>query len=535
MRQGIHSGTKALSIPLVLMLGLLSQTAFAQFAKTIQVTPGVPVIATTTWYFLSCSNSGGLGSYTINVAPVHGTVTFADVSGPVPGCPAGSPSLPAVQSYYTWTDTTDNATSDSFELYYYLNGQVALVLDVTATLGCPANSAAPQSIPAQRMALSGGAGLVTTGGSAAGIAASSARLSAAAACPAPPVITSPLPDGTAGVAYGPAVLVSGGTPPYSISAPGLPPGLSVDNEGNVSGTPAESDTGTYQVVVSVTDSAGQTAGPQTVPINISGSCIANASLDASKMSILPNPDNEFHIQLGNQAGRVAVFPGASLFGAVFPPFGMNIHAASDAVSYTGPAPDNVSYNFIQVLNQWSGNSVYADDRGESFPEFFAVSEDAGGMHTPPFLDSSIYFPPFPYYPYALEPIATPGTFLGDSPSAGAYFFDPSGRRLREMHYTKEFTAYFGCHTPTDEKLPFSEPKHFLRTLAIVKWRVSFSGKVSFVCFGSSFCPYLSFAPFSDNGVVVESEQFYGGTDLSEPPTVTLPIANQETRYQWSPP
>jgi hypothetical protein len=50
-------------------------------AKTITAKPGVPVIALTTWYFINCSTSGGVGAYSINVAPKHGTVTFADVSG----------------------------------------------------------------------------------------------------------------------------------------------------------------------------------------------------------------------------------------------------------------------------------------------------------------------------------------------------------------------------------------------------------------------------------------------------------------------
>ena len=158
-------GTNALAVMvLTVTFGLFSQTAFAQFTKTIQVTPGVPVIATTTWYYLSCTTSGGLGSYTINVAPTHGTVTFADVSGPLPGCPTGSPSLPAVQSYYTWTDTTDSATSDFFELYYYLNGQLALVLDVTATLStsCSSSAGAAQNAAINRTAMPNGAGIVTT-------------------------------------------------------------------------------------------------------------------------------------------------------------------------------------------------------------------------------------------------------------------------------------------------------------------------------------------------------------------------------------
>jgi len=138
---------------LILNLLLFGMLGASGEAKTIQAIPNVPVIAETTWYFVNCETSAGLGSYSLNIAPAYGTVTYADVSGPLPGCPAGSPSLPAVQAYYTWTDTTTTATADSFELYYNLNGQVAAVLDVTVILsesggGCPSASiAVRQKLP----------------------------------------------------------------------------------------------------------------------------------------------------------------------------------------------------------------------------------------------------------------------------------------------------------------------------------------------------------------------------------------------------
>ena len=86
------------------------------------------------------------------------------------------------------------------------------------------------------------------------------------------VIAQSLPQGLAGVPYPPtgqsAQLISGGTPPYTVSATGLPPGLTVGSDGAVSGTPAGTDSGTYQIVVSVTDSAGASAaGSVSVTIN----------------------------------------------------------------------------------------------------------------------------------------------------------------------------------------------------------------------------------------------------------------------------
>jgi hypothetical protein len=132
-----------------LMFGLLPCIAKADFTKTIQVMPGVQVNAVTTWYFANCTTSLGVGSYDVNVAPMHGTLTFGAVSGPLPGCPQGSPSLPAVAAYYTWTDTTAGASSDYFQLYYELNGTVAEVIDVTVTL---ATSVPECSITSQTLA-----------------------------------------------------------------------------------------------------------------------------------------------------------------------------------------------------------------------------------------------------------------------------------------------------------------------------------------------------------------------------------------------
>ncbi len=126
---------------LLLTIGLLSAVAHADFTKTIQVVPNVPVNAVATWYYANCTTSLGVGSYAINVAPKHGTLAFTTVSDPLPGCPAGSPSLPAAQALYTWTDTTSGATSDYFQLYYEINGGVAEVIDVTVGLTQGASSA----------------------------------------------------------------------------------------------------------------------------------------------------------------------------------------------------------------------------------------------------------------------------------------------------------------------------------------------------------------------------------------------------------
>lgn len=104
-----------------LMIGLLPGIAHA-LTKTIAVVPNLAVNAVTTWYYLNCTTVLGVGSYTENVKPKHGSLSFGEVSAPLPGCPQGSPSLPAAQASYTWTDTTSGASSDFFQLTYEVNG-----------------------------------------------------------------------------------------------------------------------------------------------------------------------------------------------------------------------------------------------------------------------------------------------------------------------------------------------------------------------------------------------------------------------------
>ncbi|MHB1127763.1 MAG: putative Ig domain-containing protein [Bacillota bacterium] len=72
------------------------------------------------------------------------------------------------------------------------------------------------------------------------------------------VTTASLPAGTAGVSYSAILGARWGTAPYSWSATtGLPAGLSLSNDGSISGRPAAE--GASTIVVTVTDSGGQSA------------------------------------------------------------------------------------------------------------------------------------------------------------------------------------------------------------------------------------------------------------------------------------
>lgn len=116
----------------------LSAAAIGAQTKTITVTPGVKTVAVGTWYTLqgSCTVSLGLPSYTITIPPAHGVLSFATGTGVVPFCPAGSPSLPDLTTYYTWTAGSSGATSDFFQVVYTAPGQ-SDTANVTVKLAGP--------------------------------------------------------------------------------------------------------------------------------------------------------------------------------------------------------------------------------------------------------------------------------------------------------------------------------------------------------------------------------------------------------------
>lgn len=81
------------------------------------------------------------------------------------------------------------------------------------------------------------------------------------------ISTTSLPSGTVSVAYDATLTGTGGTPPYTWSASGLAPGLSISTTGAITGTPTTA--GNYSETITVTDSVSETSST-TFNVNITG-------------------------------------------------------------------------------------------------------------------------------------------------------------------------------------------------------------------------------------------------------------------------
>ncbi|HTA68048.1 MAG TPA: putative Ig domain-containing protein, partial [Bryobacteraceae bacterium] len=97
--------------------------------------------------------------------------------------------------------------------------------------------------------------------------------------PTPLVIRNPtLAAATEGVAFGAAFSATGGTPPYSWSASGLPSWLTLTSAGQLSGTPPLGSAGSYNFTITVEDNASRLNGVSfTLQVNPGPLAIATSS------------------------------------------------------------------------------------------------------------------------------------------------------------------------------------------------------------------------------------------------------------------
>ncbi|GAA0221902.1 hypothetical protein GCM10010492_20030 [Saccharothrix mutabilis subsp. mutabilis] len=169
-----------------------------------------------------------------------------------------------ITSAWMTNDTATNTISGTSMAAPHVAGGAALLLGETPTL-------TPAQVQSQLIANST-TGKITNPG-----AGSPNRLlfvNTGGSVPGNPSIAPPgSQTGTVGTATSLQLKASGGTPPYSFAATGLPPGLSIaPATGLISGTPTTA--GSYSVTATVTDSAGK-SGSTTFGWTISppgGSC-----------------------------------------------------------------------------------------------------------------------------------------------------------------------------------------------------------------------------------------------------------------------
>jgi uncharacterized protein (TIGR03437 family) len=157
---------------------------------------------------------------------------------------------------------------------------------------------------------------------------------------------SPLPAGTANLAYTQSLAATGGTPPYTWSATGGPQGLTLSPGGIWSGTPTAA--GAYTLTIQVTDSAGSSASAS---FQLT---IGPAALSIVTASPLPpgNVGTAYATSLGAAGGT----PPYANWTASAPPPGLTL---SSAGVWSGTPATTGTYSFNIQVTDSAGASTAA--------------------------------------------------------------------------------------------------------------------------------------------------------------------------------
>jgi Putative Ig domain len=189
------------------------------------------------------------------------------------------------------------------------------------------------------------------------------------------------------VAYGPATLsVSGGTAPYTWTANGLPPGITVSGTPSttltISGTPTT--VGAYNVSVTVSDANGH-SGTYTVTITITASTVTACAPGGNEAALTSATPYAFLVQ-GSIGDFVDGVSGVAIAGSFTPKGDGTITAA--AADYNG---ENLDVGQSLVVNvAASSYSLGSDGRGCLYLVFSGLVADripvktkAGAVHFRP--------------------------------------------------------------------------------------------------------------------------------------------------------
>ncbi|MBK8205663.1 MAG: putative Ig domain-containing protein [Planctomycetes bacterium] len=167
-----------------------------------------------------------------------------------------------------------------------------------------------------------------------------------------PTITGPasIPDGVENVAYGPVTIVAtGGTPPYTWSATGLPTGVSINpSTGEISGTPTVN--GAFaSIVVTVTDSGAQ-SDIQNYSITIAAAGSVIISTSALPGGQVPNAYSQNVVAVGGAAPYAWQITAGNL------PTGLTLGSStSNTVAISGIPSAAGTFNFTIRVDENGGN------------------------------------------------------------------------------------------------------------------------------------------------------------------------------------
>jgi hypothetical protein len=163
------------------------------------------------------------------------------------------------------------------------------------------------------------------------------------------ITTGLLPAGVVNVAYtATTITASGGTQPYSWAITGLPPGLTANGGGVISGTPTTSVGSPFGVIVKVTDSALNTVS-MTYSLTVSGSLTI-----ASPASLLPGTLNAAYTPTTISAsGGLPPYT----WTATGLPSGLSIAIATGVISGTPTADAGSPYSVIVTVTDSTGKTA----------------------------------------------------------------------------------------------------------------------------------------------------------------------------------